>query len=87
MKLEPIGLIEICMMAGVRRNTVSSWRARYPSFPAPWVELATGPVFRKHEVVRWLRVNGKRWDAGWTLEQVRESGFRGFRAVAEEPAP
>lgn len=58
------------MAAGVKRNTLASWRARYPDFPAPVRELATGPIFWWPDVADWLTRSGRRTDAGWTREQV-----------------
>jgi hypothetical protein len=45
MLLPLVGLIEIARRAGVRRNTINSWRDRHPEFPRPVAELKIGPVF------------------------------------------
>lgn len=65
-----VGLIEIAMCAGVKRNTVTSWIDRYEDFPEPVAKLAVGPVFWWPAVQAWLARTGRRWDAGWTREQV-----------------
>lgn len=65
-----VGLIEICMAAGVKRTAVSAWRKRHPDFPEPVAELATGPIFWWPDVADWLTRTGRRTDAGWTREQV-----------------
>lgn len=50
-----VGINEIADMAKVSRQAVANWRARMPDFPKPIVDLASGPVFRRSHVRRWLR--------------------------------
>ena len=50
-----IGINEIADMAGVSRQAVANWRARFPDFPKPLTELKAGPVFRARQVKAWLR--------------------------------
>ncbi len=52
---ELVGLNEIAEMAGVSRQAVANWRARFPNFPAPLVELKAGPVFHRSQIRAWLR--------------------------------
>jgi chromosome partitioning protein len=50
-----VGIQEIAEMAGVTRAAVANWRTRFKKFPAPVVELASGPVFQRSDVRRWLK--------------------------------
>lgn len=52
---ELVGLAEIAEMARVSRSAVANWRARNPDFPTPVAKLRAGPVFRRHQVRKWLR--------------------------------
>lgn len=52
---ELVGINEISMMANVSRQAVANWRVRFPEFPKPIAELASGPVFRRSQVRIWLR--------------------------------
>jgi hypothetical protein len=70
-QLPLVGLIEICMRAGIKRPVVTKWRERHPDFPQPVVELEIGPIFWWPLVKKWLQDTGREWDAGWTAEQVR----------------
>ena len=51
-----VGVTEIAGRLGVRVPTVQSWRRRHEGFPAPFVVLAAGPVWRWSEVQRWAAV-------------------------------
>jgi predicted DNA-binding transcriptional regulator AlpA len=53
--LDLIGLFEVAELAGVGPPAVVNWRQRNPDFPRPVVELKSGPVFRRSEIVAWLR--------------------------------
>lgn len=75
--LPVVGMIEIGMRAGVKRNTVSSWIDRYPEFPAPVADLAIGPIFWWPSVAAWLTATGRQTDAGWTREQVTHQYGKG----------
>jgi chromosome partitioning protein len=50
-----LGVNEIAELAGVSRQAVANWRARFPDFPQPVVDLRAGPVFRARQVRAWLR--------------------------------
>jgi chromosome partitioning protein len=50
-----VGINEIAEMAGVSRQAVANWRARFASFPPPIAELRSGPVFSRSQVRAWLR--------------------------------
>lgn len=50
-----IGINEIAELARVSRQAVANWRARFPDFPKPVVELRAGPVFRARQIRGWLR--------------------------------
>ena len=51
---ELVGVHEIAEMANVRSSAVSNWRVRHADFPTPLVELASGPIFIRTDVERWL---------------------------------
>jgi hypothetical protein len=58
-----VGTSEIAERAGVKVNTVHSWRQRHADFPEPAVRLASGPVWRWPDVFAWLaipRPNGRK---------------------------
>jgi hypothetical protein len=73
-KLPLVGLTEIAMRAGVQKPAVAMWRTRYADtehpFPEEVADLHAGVVFWWPSVKTWLIATGRRWDAGWTLEQV-----------------
>ncbi len=75
-KLPLVGYIEIAKRAGVRRPVVTQWRGRFEDFPEPVADLQTGPVWWWPDVEKWLKMTGREYDAGWSLEQVRQSGLR-----------
>lgn len=54
MTTELLGLQEIADLAGVTASAVANWRRRFPDFPAPVVELKSGPVFAGPAVRVWL---------------------------------
>ena len=59
-EMDLIGLHEIAAMAGYTPSAVANWRKRFTDFPAPIVELKSGPVFQGAHVRAWLdRRNGK----------------------------
>lgn len=49
-----MSMLEIAELAKVRRPVVSTWRRRYPDFPAPVVTSDNRAMFRGMEVVQWL---------------------------------
>jgi hypothetical protein len=49
-----IGIYEIAEIANVSPSAVANWRKRFPDFPAPIVELKSGPVFGDNQVKLWL---------------------------------
>lgn len=53
--MELVGLSEAAEMAGVSRQAVVNWRARFPDFPTPAAELASGPVWMKEDIGKWLK--------------------------------
>lgn len=50
-----VGINEIADIAGVSRQAVSNWRARFADFPRPVADLKSGPVFQARVVRAWLR--------------------------------
>jgi chromosome partitioning protein len=50
-----VGIHEIAEMAGVTRQAVVNWRARFIDFPSPVADLKAGPVFAREQVRKWLR--------------------------------
>jgi hypothetical protein len=49
-----IGLYEIAALAVVTPSAVANWRKRFVDFPAPIVDLKSGPVFNGTQVRVWL---------------------------------
>ncbi len=49
-----IGVFEVAEMANVSASAVANWRKRFSDFPAPLVELKSGPVFSESDVKLWL---------------------------------
>ena len=54
-----VGLAEIAQRAGVTKDAVHKWRARYQDFPAPMAVLAATPVWDYGDVQRWLIATGR----------------------------
>jgi chromosome partitioning protein len=54
METEVVGVQEIAEIAGVTKQAVTNWRARFPDFPPPLAELGSGPVFDRDRVRAWL---------------------------------
>jgi len=50
-----MGLQEIAALAKVTRAAVANWRSRFGDFPKPIAQLAAGPVFRRDQVLAWLK--------------------------------
>jgi hypothetical protein len=53
-----IGIYEIAEIANVSPSAVANWRKRFSDFPAPLVDLKSGPVFDKNQVRLWLAKRG-----------------------------
>jgi hypothetical protein len=51
-----VGVGEIAAKAGVTKQAVCNWRKRYPDFPKPIKELASGPIFDLEQVKRFLKI-------------------------------
>ena len=49
-----IGVFEIAELANVSPSAVANWRKRFSDFPAPIVELKSGPVYSENTVKLWL---------------------------------
>jgi hypothetical protein len=49
-----VGLQEIAELANVTSSAVANWRRRFADFPAPLVELKSGPVFSRETIRAWL---------------------------------
>src|SRR5438477_8648274 len=53
---EIMGLHEIAALARVTRAAVANWRTRFKQdFPKPIADLAAGPVFRRDQIMAWLK--------------------------------
>lgn len=50
-----MGLQEIAAFASVTRPAVANWRKRFKDFPKPVTQLAAGPVFRRDQIISWLK--------------------------------
>ena len=54
-----MSMAEIAELAGVKRPVVSTWRRRYPDFPAPAAGDAATPLFDARQVAGWLIGTGR----------------------------
>lgn len=54
-----MSMADIAQLAGVRRPVVTTWRRRYPHFPAPVRDGGAKPLFRAREVCDWLVETGR----------------------------
>lgn len=52
---ELVGLAEVAEIAGVSKQAVTNWRARYDDFPKPAHNLQSGPVWEREPVERWIK--------------------------------
>jgi chromosome partitioning protein len=52
---ELLGMQEIAALAGVTRAAVTNWKARFKDFPKPVADLGAGPVFRRDQILSWLK--------------------------------
>ena len=50
---------DIGKIAGVPSNTVQHWKYRDPGFPKPVDSPTSGDLYRRGEVVAWLRRTGR----------------------------
>jgi chromosome partitioning protein len=53
-----VGLAEIADLLGVTKQVVANWRSRKPDFPAPVVNLKSGPVWQVDTIAAWARNEG-----------------------------
>ncbi|HLL05284.1 MAG TPA: Z1 domain-containing protein [Myxococcaceae bacterium] len=60
MKQDLLGLHEIASLAEVTPSAVANWRKRFDDFPAPIVELKSGPVFQAAQVQAWIAKHQKK---------------------------
>ena len=58
--LDVVGITEIATMGGVSSQAATNWRSRFPDFPLPIAELASGPIFRRDEAKDWLKRNNRK---------------------------
>lgn len=52
---ELLGIAEIAELAGVTKQAVSNWRARYDNFPRPIQNLQSGPVWEHEKINDWVK--------------------------------
>lgn len=64
----PIGPREIAAILGVNRQRVLQIQRDHADFPAPWVELGTGRIWRDTDVIAWALSKGR------TVNEWREVG-------------
>src|SRR5690349_1392988 len=55
MERDLVGIREIAALAHVTAAAVVHWRGRDSTFPAPEADLASGPVFNRDAIRKWLR--------------------------------
>lgn len=54
--IEPDELVDVTAIAerlNVRPDTVHKWRQRHATFPAPFAQLAVGPIWLWPDVAAW----------------------------------
>jgi prophage regulatory protein len=51
-----LGFSEVVELLGVPRRTAARYMRR-PDFPAPFVRLAAGPIWRRADVQRWAKAH------------------------------
>lgn len=56
--MTPIGPHEIGLMLNVSRQRVNQLMA-HDDFPAPWVVLATGRIWRDQDIAAWAKKGGR----------------------------
>lgn len=78
--VELSGLSEVAEIAGVSRQAVVNWRARFSDFPAPTAELASGPVWVREDIEKWL--TNREGDSEKVITGVTGSGKLETREVA-----
>ena len=70
MKIDPADLIDAGDAADIlnlsHRTAISTYRKRYPDFPAP--------IFERNQCVLWLRSDIVRWEAGHRRQRGPEPG-------------
>jgi len=54
-----MGVTEVVAATGIPKQTVSSWAARGVAGIPPHADLAAGPVWRKADMLAWLRQTGR----------------------------
>ena len=54
-----MSMAEIAELAQVKRPVVTTWRRRYPDFPAPAADDAMSPLFDSRRVAEWLIATGR----------------------------
>jgi chromosome partitioning protein len=55
---ELLGLAEAASLLGVSRQAIGNWRERREDFPSPVAKLASGPIWRKVDIVAWAEAAG-----------------------------
>ncbi|MEY4884260.1 MAG: hypothetical protein RIS34_2114 [Pseudomonadota bacterium] len=50
-----LGIAEIAELAGVSKQAVGNWRARYDHFPRPNQTLQSGPVWQREKIDLWVK--------------------------------
>ena len=50
-----LGIAEVAGLAGVTKQAVSNWRARYDHFPRPIQDLQSGPVWDREPIEAWVK--------------------------------
>jgi hypothetical protein len=68
-----VGRAEIAERAGIRLQTVDTWRRRYPSFPDPMGTISGTPIWHWPAVEAWIRDTPR--DAGRPPRRPRNVPF------------
>ena len=75
--MDLVGLSEVAEIAGVSRQAVVNWRARFSDFPPPVAELASGPVWTRDDIDNWLKTREGQVEK--TIDTTIDSGNKETR--------
>lgn len=56
----PIGPREVAAMLSISRQRLTQLRGDHADFPAPWVMLGTGAIWRDSDVSAWAKAHGRK---------------------------
>jgi thermostable 8-oxoguanine DNA glycosylase len=70
--MELMGLTEVAKFVGVTRQAVTNWRTRTLYFPLPIAELASGPIWNREDIEKWVKTReGNMNNSDYSTEQSK----------------